>query len=139
VATFSNLQIQKAGVGYTLTATNSLTPATSQPFNITAAAASKLVFLQQPPTSVAVNAIISPAVTVQVQDQFGNVTTSSAAVTMGLGTKPPGSKLNGTKTVNAVNGVATFSNLSINKTGTFTLVASATGLSAATSTSFTVL
>jgi hypothetical protein len=58
---------------------------------------------------------------------------------MGLGTKPPGSKLNGTKTVNAVNGVATFSNLSINKTGTFTLVASATGLSAATSTSFTVL
>ncbi|HEV8409579.1 MAG TPA: Ig-like domain-containing protein, partial [Gemmatimonadaceae bacterium] len=50
-----------------------------------------------------------------------------------------GATLNGTLTVNAVAGVATFPNLLINKNGTgYTLVASSTGLTSATSNAFDI-
>src|SRR5206468_2050431 len=50
-----------------------------------------------------------------------------------------GAVLGGTTTVNAVNGVATFSNLSLNAVGAgYTLQASTPGLASATSTSIAV-
>ena len=119
VATFSTLSINKVGTGYTLTAADgSLTGATSGAFNITPAAADHLAFLQQPTNAVA-GVAISPAVTVQVLDQFGNLVTSDTSnVTVAIGTNPGGGTLSGTTTVAAVGGIATFSTLSINKTGT---------------------
>ena len=68
---------------------------------------------------------ISPAVQVSVQDAFGNtVTSSGASITVAIGTNPGGGTLSGTATVSASSGVATFSNLSIDKTGTgYTLTA----------------
>ena len=58
-------------------------------------------------------------------------------MTLAIGTNPGGGTLSGTTTVAAVNGVATFSNLSINKVGTgYTLTASDGSLTAATSSSF---
>jgi hypothetical protein len=140
VATFSNLSLNKTGTGYTLTAASTgLTGATSGTFNITAGTASKLVFGQQP-TNTAAGASITPAVTVQVQDASGNVVTgSTASITIAIGTNPGGSTLGGTATVNAVNGVATFSNLSLNKVGTgYTLTAASTGLTGATSGTFNI-
>ena len=140
VATFSNLSINKAGTGYTLTATDgSLTGATSSAFNMTAAAASKVVFTTQPSNAVA-GASISPAVQVSVEDAYGNVVTSdNSSVTVAIGTNPGGGTLGGTLTVAAVNGVATFSNLSINKAGTgYTLTATDGSLTGATSSSFNI-
>src|SRR5439155_727027 len=140
IATFSTLSIDKAGTGYTLTATSgTLTSATSTTFNISVGAASKLVFSTQPTTTVA-GLSVSPAVQVTVQDAGGNtVTSNTASITLAIATNPGAGTLSGTVTLNAVAGVATFSNLSINKVGAgYTLVASSTGLAGATSSIFNV-
>src|SRR2546423_1778280 len=79
VATFSNLHLNTAG-SYTIGATSgSLTGATSTSFTVSAAAADHLAFLQQP-TNTTAGAAISPAVTVQILDQFNNLTGSTANV-----------------------------------------------------------
>jgi hypothetical protein len=76
--------------------------------------------------------------TVQIVDGSGNVVTSSSAlVTVALGSNPGGATLGGTTTVNAVNGVATFGDLTLDKPGHgYTLTASSPGLSGATSSGF---
>ena len=140
VATFSTLNINTAGTGYTLTASAfGLTGATSSTFNVTAGTANKLVFSAQP-TNVTAGSSISPSVAVSVEDSLGNlVTTASNTVTVAIGTNPSGGTLGGTLAVAAVNGVATFSTLSINEAGTaYTLTANASTLTGATSTPFNV-
>ncbi|MFY0565578.1 beta strand repeat-containing protein [Archangium lansingense] len=118
VATFSGLSIDKVGTGYTLAASSTgLTSATSSSFNITPAAVNKLAYVTQP-SSVGAGAVITPPVRVALVDQFGNVTASTSSVTLTLSASPAGATLSGTTTVAAVNGVATFSNLSLNKMGT---------------------
>jgi hypothetical protein len=129
VATFNNLTINNAGTGYTLYATDgSLTAATSSPFTVFLPAI-QLAFVTQP-SSTAAGAPISPAVTVLVEDTLGNVVTSSSAtVLLTFQSNPTSATLSGTTSVNAVNGVATFSNLSINNVGTgYTLIALSSGL-----------
>ncbi len=60
-------------------------------------------------------------------------------MTVAIGTNPGVGTLSGTTSISAIGGVATFSTLSINKVGTgYTLAASATGLSAATSAGFNI-
>ena len=140
VATFSTLSLNMVGTGYTLTATaTGLTGATSNAFNIGVGAAAKLVFTVQP-SSAAAGAANSPAMQVAVQDAQGNpVTTATTSITLAIGTNPGSGTLAGTTTVAAVNGVATFANLSINNPGTgYTLTASATGLMGATSNAFNI-
>src|SRR5438445_424127 len=140
VATFSTLSLNAAGTGYTLTATaTAVTGATSNAFNIGAGAAAKLVFTVQP-SNTAAGAAITPATQVAVQDAQGNtVTTATISITLAIGTNPASGTLAGTKTVAAVNGVATFSTLSLNVVGTgYTLTAAATGLTGATSTAFNI-
>src|SRR2546425_1279094 len=140
-ATFSGISVDKVGTGYTLTAAAAgLAGATSVGFNITAGAASKLAFAGQP-TSTMPGAIISPAVQIAVQDAFGNpVTTAANAVTVAIGTNPSSGTLSGTKTVGAVNGVAPFSNLSIDKVGAgYTLTATAATLTGVTSATFDIV
>lgn len=140
VATF-NLSIDKAGTGYTLTASSgTLTGATSNPFNITPPPATQLAFTGQP-SNTAAGATITPAVKVTARDANGNTATSfTGNVTVAIGTNPPGNGvLSGTTTVAAVAGVATFNNLSIDKAGNgYTLTATATGLTEATSATFNI-
>ena len=102
-------------------------------------AAAKLVFTVQP-SNAAAGAMNTPGVQVTVQDAQGNtVTTATTSITLAIGTTPASGTLAGTKTVAAVNGVATFSTLSLNKTGTgYTLTATATGLTSATSSAFNI-
>ena len=141
VATFANLSINNAGTGYTLTASaTGLTGATSSAFNVTAGAAAKLVFTQQP-TNVVAGSSITPSVKVSIEDALGNlVTTATNSVSVAIGSNPSSGTLSGTTPVAAVAGVATFSNLSINNTGTgYTLTANATGLTGATSIAFNVI
>jgi len=139
VATFSNLVFTKAG-SYTLTSAGTgLTSATSNSFTIAAGAATTLAFTVQPTNAIA-GAAITPAVQVSIEDANGNVvTTATNAVTIAIGTNPGGGTLSGTATAAAVAGVATFSTLSIDKTGTgYTLAASSAGFTGATSTAFNV-
>src|SRR5207249_6316395 len=114
-------------------------PVTSSAFDITPGTATQLVFTVQPSTTVA-GAAISPAVQVSALDAVNNVVPSfTGPVTVALGNSPGGSTLDGTTTVAAVNGVASFSDLTLNKTSTgYGLTASATGLSSTTSNSFTI-
>jgi hypothetical protein len=142
VATFSDLDIDTVGDGYTLVATSgSLTQATSNAFRIAPAPATQLIFTVQPrSTTAGVLTPISPAVEVTAQDDFGNTATSfTEDVTVAIGTNPSGGTLSGTLTRAAVDGVAIFDDLSIAVTGSgYTLNASATGLSGATSAAFDI-
>ena len=101
--------------------------------------AAKLAFIGSQSTAVA-GAVITPAVQVAVQDAQGNTVTSSTTnITVAIGTNPANGTLTGTTTVAAVSGVATFSNLSLNPAGAgYTLTASATGLTGATTSPFAV-
>ena len=100
--------------------------------------ATQLVFGQQPSTAVA-GAAISPAVTVLVEDAVGNVVaTDTSVVTLSIGYHVGFGTLSGTTSVNAVNGVATFSNLSINNPQTYTLIATDGTLTDAVSSQFTI-
>jgi len=104
------------------------------------APASKLSFAAQPATTE-VGVTISPAVEVEVQDLYGNRMTqdNSTSITLAIGTNPGSGTLSGTKTKTVSSGVASFSGLSINNPGNgYTLVASATGLTSATSTTFNI-
>src|SRR5207302_971874 len=130
----------KTGTGYTLTGSASgFAPVTSTPFDITPGTATQLAFTQQPSTTVA-GATISPAVQVTALDAAGDpVPGLTGSVTVALGSNPGGSTLGGTTTVAAVNGVASFGDLSANKTGTgYALTATAAGLTPATSSGFNI-
>ena len=75
----SNLHLNAAG-SYTLSAASTgLTGATSNAFTVNATTADHLAFGQQP-TNTTAGAAITPAVTVQVVDQFNNLTASTATV-----------------------------------------------------------
>src|SRR5207245_1302242 len=97
VATFPGLSIDKSGVGYTLTAAASgLAPGTSVTFNVTAGAATQLVFTVQPSNATA-GLAITPAVRVTAQDALGNTATGfTGTVTVAIGTNPGGGTLAGT-------------------------------------------
>jgi len=141
VATFANLSIDQIGTGYTLTATAApFTGDTSTPFDITATPpttgpATKLAFAVEP-TNTAPGAMISPAVQVAaVDDQNHTVTNFTGTISIKIGHDGSllgGATLNGTKDVPAVNGVAIFSNLSINELSVtyYTLLASSAQLGA---------
>jgi hypothetical protein len=93
--------------------------------------ANHVIFLIQPTTTPAGQTISS--FVVEVVDQFGNLVNndSTDTVTLSIGTDPSGGSaiLSGTLTLTFVNGVATFSDLSIDTAGTgYTLHATASGL-----------
>src|SRR2546425_1076018 len=116
VATFANLSINNPGTGYTLTASaTGLTGATSSAFNISVGAAAQLFFKDTATTETSALAL-HPALPIAVQDAQGNtVTTATTSITVAIGTNPASGTLAGTPTVAAVNGVATFSKLSVNR------------------------
>jgi hypothetical protein len=114
--------------------------------SVTGACAAALRFATQPANAHANQAITttplnSPPggpVTVEVIDGTGNrLTTPSAVITMSL--VPDTAALNGTKVVTAVNGLATFADLSIDAPGSYKLLASSEGLTSVTSSTFQVV
>src|SRR5439155_544086 len=143
VASFNDLSIDTPGTGYTLTATSSpLTQATSNSFNITAAPpppATHLAFGVQP-SNTQVGVAITPAVTVTAVDASGNTVPGfTGAVSIAIDDNPVGGTLTGNAPVNAVNGVATFPNLKIDKVGTgYTLKTTSGTLTPATSNAFNI-
>ena len=134
-ATFTNLSITGSGA-HTLTFTSgSLTAATSASFTVAAGAPTQLAVTTQPSGAASGTAFTTqPAIT--IRDAGGNQTTSTANVTAAIASGS--GTLSGTTTVAAVGGVATFTNLVITGSGAHTLRFTSTGLTAATSASFTV-
>jgi hypothetical protein len=96
--------------------TNVTFPTLTYNITVNPAAAAKLAFGGLP-TSVKNNTVVSPAVTVLVQDQYGNtVTSSSAGILIGVDPSTgPGVTASG-NTATAVNGVATFSSFKLTST-----------------------
>jgi hypothetical protein len=96
----------------------------------------QLTITAEPPSSVAPGAGFG--LTVQVKGPLGNPV-NVGSVTVALGNNPGGATLGGVLTVPIVNGVATFSGLTINQAGTgYTLTLSATGFSSVQTTAITV-
>jgi adhesin/invasin len=128
----------------TQTATGSVGGLTGSPVQFTATAtagsATQLAFTVQP-ANAAAGATISPPIQVTARDGFGNTATSfGGSVSLAIGTNPPGSgALDGTTSVAAASGIATFAAVDIDEAGNgYTLTASATGLTGATSAAFNV-
>jgi PKD repeat protein len=101
--------------------------------------ATRLVFTVQP-TSTTAGSMLSPPVRVEAQDNAGTTDPSfSGTISVALNPNPSGGTLSGTTTATAVNGVATFSNLSVTQAGNgYTLNATASGLTGATSAAFDI-
>lgn len=140
VCTFNGLSIDLQGTGYTLTFTAAtFTSATSAPFDVgTPQVATQLVISTQPAGATPATPFTTQPV-VEVRDASNVLVSSSTsfvAVSLNGGT---GGTLSGTLIVQAVGGVATFTDLSINQAGTgYSLTFSAINLTSATSTSFDV-
>lgn len=115
-----------------------LTGVASSSLTVVATAAAQVAFTTQP-VNTADGVLITPAVVVTIQDVFGNTVSSTASVTLAIGSNPASGILKGTLTVNAVAGVATFSDLQIFEVGNgYTLTASSSPLAGASSSSFNI-
>ncbi len=132
LATFSNLRIDKAASGYTLSASaNGLPNVPSIAFTIVPGTATQLAFTV-PPRDTRTGATIQPPVQVTAYDAFGNQATNfSGSILLAIGHNGgllfPGT-LSGGGPIPTVNGVAVFSNLSIDVAGNgYTLIATIVG------------
>ncbi len=137
IATFSNLVIDTAG-SYTLTAASGAL--TSAQTTLTVVGPPVGVDIHGQPSNGVVGQLIGGPITVAVVDANGNTitTNNTQLVTLAIATGPAGAKLGGTTTVAAVNGVATFTNLTLNLPGTYTLTATGGTLTADFSNPFTI-
>jgi uncharacterized repeat protein (TIGR03803 family) len=142
VATFNNLVLDVSGT-YILgqSATGGLTGPSSVSFTILPATGDHLGF-GLPPSGTNAGRAISPGVIVKLFDSFGNLVTGDSGdqVSLIISSGPGGFAPGSTTTATVDGGIATFSNLVFDTTGTYTLAESATGqLTGPNSSSFTVL
>src|SRR5205085_1738911 len=128
-----------AGGANTLTATDAGGKAGSASLTVGAAAASKLAITTQPGGGTGGTAWATQPV-VKVQDTYSNVaTTNTSNVTFAITTNPSAGTLSGTTTVAASAGVATFTNLSIDKAGNGYIITATDGaLTSAASSGFNI-
>ena len=146
-AAYDDLTIDQSGKGYVLQATDyytgtSVAAGATSTFDVTPGPAAQLVFASTgEPVTTAIagqNFAAGSPVIVDAEDKFGSVDpTYNGPVTIVLANNATG-VLVGTLTVNAVNGVATFSNLAIDTVGTYMLEATSGTLTDAISTSITI-
>lgn len=117
----------------------SLPAVASATATVTVAPTLLLSFSRQPSAGTVAEALAPAPQVAAVDAQGAVVTTFSGAVTLALAANVGGVMLAGTTTVNAVSGVATFSDLKMTRTGPdYRLVASSTGLGDVSSSAFAV-
>ena len=99
----------------------------------------RVVFLTMPANATVGNSIPG-GVEIGVVDNTGTVNTdATSSVVIAIGNNPGGATLGGATTVTAVNGIASFTNLTLDQAGTgYTLVATSAGLKPDTSDAFNV-
>jgi hypothetical protein len=140
VATFTGLSLAQAGAGYVIQASAPLAaPVMTNPVAVTPFSnIPQLVVTAQP--SAAVGAGTSFGLTVTVEDAYGRVDPAfQGPITLGLAGGPAGGVLGGPITATAIQGVATFSGLWLNRAGPYTLSASADGTSSGLTSPLTVI
>src|ERR1043166_6112206 len=136
VATFSTLRYDKAEAITITFSSGSLTSATSSTVTVSPAAASKLAIVVPPSTTATAGFVFAQQPQIQIQDQFGNLCTNNSTVTAA---RSAGSgNLQGTTNVNAVGGVATFTDLAHNVATNITILFSSSGLASTTSGTISV-
>lgn len=137
LATFAGCRVDRAGT-YTLTARSGALPAAvSTSFTVTVGPAAKLAFTAQP-GSAAMDTPFAAQPVLAILDAGGNTVNSTAAVTLAL-TSAAGASLACTSNPrSAVAGTATFAGCKISKPGSYTLTATASGITAAVSTTLVI-
>lgn len=148
VATFTGISVNRAANGWKLAARAvgptgqvmlSIPEVQTTAFAVTPAAASQLKITQVPQGEYVAGATPSPALQVAALDQFSNLVPGfTGVVSIALEANTAGATVSGTATSQAAAGVASFSAFSVQRAGRFVMRASATGLSAALTDSFTV-
>lgn len=142
VATFAAITLTDAGT-YTLRAMSpGLVGAASAAFSITAGPARRLSFTVQPCPSACLERLpLAPAPQVTLLDDYGNiVVTSTAQVTVTLLGASSRTTFGGTRSVRVEDGVATFSMLTVSRSGGgLSLRAASSGLPSANSAAFSVV
>ncbi|HZH74574.1 MAG TPA: lamin tail domain-containing protein [Archangium sp.] len=130
VATFSDVRIDTAGRGYTLKATSgSLTPATSNPFDIQHAPASRLALTE---VASRVSSGTPGRATVKVLDAYGNVAEDYTGSVALSSSDAAASLPEAHAFISTDMGRFTFENITLRTVGMQTLTASAAGLTAST-------
>jgi len=91
------------------------------------------------PNSADVGHVITPPVEVVAQDSVGGTDSSfTGTITISFASNSTGASLSGTTVVQPVKGIASFTNLVIDKAGTYTLQAATSGATAVASNAFTI-
>ena len=99
---------------------------------------SSLGFFVQPSTTD-VGRTMSPAVEVVARDSLGSTdSTFTGVITVTLTSNSTGASLSGTTAVRARDGISSFTSLAVDKAGSYTLQASASGVAAITSGVFSI-
>ncbi len=137
VARFNNLTLNASAEGYVLQVTSSsLVPATTSAIDVTLASSDQLVIANQPPSTVTAGTGFGLVVDAETSGTLDPAFQGSVTVALSNG---PGATLGGTLTALAVNGVATFSGLTLTKAGSsYMLQVSSSGVTPATSRALTV-
>jgi len=136
---FANLRIDASGTNKQLTASASgMTSGLSSMFTVSAAAATKLAIQTQPSGTVTAGAAFPTQPVIRIEDQFGNLRSSDNSTLVSATRNAGTAVLQGAASVTAVNGLATFANLSYNKAETITVNFSGGSLTGATSSNVTV-
>jgi len=138
VAAFSDLSYQLAGTIELGFAAASLTGAISSDVVVSPAPASQLVIQTQPSASVAAGDLFPQQPVIQIQDQFGNLCSADNATVITAALDQGSDVLYGTLAATAVNGVATFTDLSYQVAETITIDFTTAGLPLTTCNGITV-
>ncbi|MHC5543064.1 hypothetical protein ACYOEI_32990, partial [Singulisphaera rosea] len=139
VATFTGLAVTRPGVGLTIMVFGGGLPTVSStPFTVLTTS-TQLAITAQPPTYVKTGTSFS--LTVTAKDVHGNPDPNYVGlVTISLAANPGNGMLGGTLTSRAVNGVAAFGDLTLNKPASgYLITASVPGLTSATSSAINAL
>ena len=143
VSGLANVTLTLPSAAGAVTVTATATGLTGSPLAFAASAlpgaASQLAFTGSTSTGTA-GAVLTPGWTVEARDAAGNLVTSfTGPVTVALTNGPVAATLGGTATVNAVGGIATFANLTVDLVApSWILSATSVGLTSASSGTFSI-
>jgi hypothetical protein len=137
VASFTDLWIDLVGSKNLTASSGTLTETISSSFVITYGAQDHLAFIQQP-TNTTAGSLITPAITVQLKDQFdNNINTPNVLISLEI--ISGSDTLHGTKTVlTDASGVSSFSGISVQLSGTKIISATSGLLPSLTSSAFII-
>lgn len=137
-ATFGALSVNRAPASYTLLASApGLASATSDSFDVRAGPPDHLAWVTQPRTAN-VRQPVQPAVQAAVVDALGNVSATTATISVSLAQAPSGAQLSGTTLGQTTTGMVTFNDLRLEPRGQYALRAESPPYPAVVSATFTV-